>query len=407
MSKLFQICVEGNTGSTGRIAEAIGKTVISKGWESYIAFGRFRRPSNSKTIQIGSPVSVFFHGLQTRLLDRHGLGSRRATTKLIEQITAINPDVIHLHHLHGYYANIVVLFEFLSKCSKPVVWTFHDCWSFTGHCTHFDSVGCEKWKTECNNCQQLSDYPASCFIDRSKKNFLLKKELFNSVPDLTVVSVSYWLDRVVGDSFLKGVKRAVIYNGVNTDLFFPITNAEVVKLKYHVRGKFLILGVANTWSKRKGLDDFIELSKRVGEGNSIILVGLSESQIKNLPHNIIGLKRTETLEDLRDLYAAADVYINLSVEETFGLTTAEALACGTPAIVYNSTANPELIDPDTGILADKNDINTVCEGIRTIKLKTKEYYSNACRNRAVKYFNIRNNLAEHVKLYDALVHSNC
>jgi putative colanic acid biosynthesis glycosyltransferase len=178
MPKVFQICVEGNRGSTGTIAEAIGKIAISLGWESYIAYGRFTRPSLSKTIKIGSSLSIFIHALQTRFFDRHGLGSKYATKKLVEQIKEIKPDIIHLHHLHGYYINIDILFKFLAKVNIPVVWTFHDCWSVTGHCAYFDFIGCDKWENECRHCPQIKQYPASFFIDRSKKNFYIKKKLF-------------------------------------------------------------------------------------------------------------------------------------------------------------------------------------------------------------------------------------
>ena len=197
MPTIFQICVEGNTGSTGRIAEEIGILAIQKGWNSFIAYGRFPRPSKSNLIQIGTDFDVYLHGLETRLFDRHCLGSKTATHNLVKQIKEIKPDIIHLHHLHGYYINIEILFDFLANASIPVVWTFHDCWSVTGHCAYFDFAGCEKWKTECNNCPEKREYPASIFIDRSRKNYYLKKSLFTSVKKMVVVPVSDWLKNIV------------------------------------------------------------------------------------------------------------------------------------------------------------------------------------------------------------------
>lgn len=399
MSKIFQICVEGNTGSTGTMAESIGKHAIAEGWESYIAHGRFTRPSKSRIIKIGNSLGILVHGLQTRFFDRHGLGSKQATRKLVEQIKKINPDIIHLHHLHGYYINIEVLFNFLSTSNIPVVWTFHDCWSITGHCSHFDFIGCEKWKTECNHCPQIKEYPASIFIDRSKENFHLKKSLFNSVTNLTVVSVSNWLNNIVGNSFMGDLPRKVIYNGVDLNIFSPDVLNNNVRKKFDVGGKFLILGLATTWSKRKGLKDFIELSKHIDKDKIIILVGLSKSQIKTLPHNIIGIQRTESQQELRDLYVACDVFMNLSVEETFGLTTAEALACGTPAIVYNATASPELVDVNTGIVVEKQDIQNLLLAIDEIKSKGKSYYSGACRSRAINLFDKDVRFNEYLELY--------
>jgi putative colanic acid biosynthesis glycosyltransferase len=399
MHKLLQIAVEGNIGSTGTIAESIGVIAISNGWESYIAHGRFTRPSESKTIKIGNSIDILIHGLQTRFFDRHGLGSKYATKKLIKKIKEINPDIIHLHHLHGYYININVLFKFLAIANIPVIWTFHDCWSITGHCSHFDFVNCDKWKIACNHCPQTKEYPASFFIDRSSKNFYLKKKLFTSVKNLTVVSVSNWLNNVVEKSFMGNLSRKVIYNGVDLNIFSPEGLNNKIREKFTIGEKFMILGLATTWSNRKGLQDFIELSKHIDTDKIIVLVGLKSSQIKNLPKNIIGLKRTESQEELRDLYIACDVFMNLSVEETFGLTTAEAMACGTPAIVYNATASPELIDIKTGIVVEKQNIKSLLLAIEKIKSLGKSYYTEACRSRAIMLFDKNKRFNEYFDLY--------
>ena len=403
MPKVFQICVEGNRGSTGIIAEGLGKTIISKGWDSYIAYGRFKRPSKSKTIRIGSKVSILFHGLITRMFDLHGFGSRIATLILVKKIKRINPDIIHLHHIHGYYINFIVLFNFLKKEKIPVVWTFHDCWSITGHCTHFDFVKCDKWKTECFKCPQTQEYPKSFFVDRSKKNYYLKKRLFNSLDNLTIVCVSRWLEGVVGKSFLKKVPSKVILNGIDTSLFSP-NSVKIKKNKFN--GKFIILGVAANWNDRKGLSDFVKLSKLISKSDIIILVGLTESQIRRLPKNIIGVSKTENQIELRDFYNISDVFLNLSVEETFGLTTAEALACGTPAIVYDSTASPELIDNKTGIVVKKGSIQDLSIAIKTVKKKGSSFYSESCRKRAINLFNKDIRFMDYFKLYNNILSKN-
>jgi len=401
MPKLLQICVEGNTGSTGRIAEGIGNYVQNYGWESYIAHGRFPRPSSSNIIRIGTKFDVFFHGILTRLFDMHGLGSKLATKRLIKKIEFIKPDLIHLHHLHGYYINIEILFNYLKDENIPVVWTFHDCWSFTGHCAHFDFIGCNKWKTACFKCPQKTKYPASYIFDRSKKNFYLKKKLFTSLNNLTIVSVSNWLDKIVSESFFRDTNHIVIYNGIDTKIFKP--NKIGVRNKYNLTDKFLILGVANTWDTRKGLDDFIELSSMLKENEIIFLIGLDQKQLKYLPQNIQGIKRTENQSELRDFYSSADIFFNPSVEETFGLTTAESLSCGTPAIVYNSTASPEIIDDKTGFLVEKKDINMVLESIKKIKKTGKNRYVSDCVERVNNRFNIKKNHKEYFLLYDKLL----
>lgn len=402
MSKILQICVEGNTGSTGKIAEEIGLLCMQNGWKSYIAHGRFPRPSSSTIIKIGSGIDILFHGLVTRLFDRHGLGSCSATRKLVNQIKAIKPDIIHLHHLHGYYINIEILFNYLSDANIPVVWTFHDCWSMTGHCCHFDFVNCDKWKTECTNCPQKSEYPSSYFIDRSRKNFYLKKKLFTSVKNMAIVSVSHWLDSIVSQSFLKNTRHQFIYNGIDLELFKPNFYIDT-KRKYGIEKSFNILGIANPWTERKGLNEFIKLSKYLSDDEKIILVGLNESQIKLLPKNIVGLKKTENRQHLIELYNTADIFVNLSVEETFGLTTAEALACGTPAIVYDTTACPEIIDYSTGIVVKKNDIIGVKNAIDEIRKKGKLNYSQNCRRRAENHFNKTDRLQEYFELYKQLL----
>lgn len=403
MQKLLQIAVECNTGSTGTIAEAIGNIAINNGWESYIAYGRFYKPSKSHIYKIESKYGVYIHGLLTRLFDIHGKGSLLATKKLIKYIEAIKPDIIHLHHLHGYYINIHTLFDYLSLSNIPVVWTFHDCWSFTGHCAHFDYVGCNKWQTECFKCPQKKEYPASYLFDRSKKNYKEKKKLFTSVPQMTIISVSKWLDEKVSLSFFRDIPHKVIYNGIDTSIFKPSSNGIQIRDKYGIGKSYLILGVANTWSKRKGLDDFIKLSHSLNQNEKIILIGLNNKQIRDLPENIIGVKKTESKQELVDLYSAADVYINLSVEETFGLTTAEALACGTPAIVYKSTACPEIIDNYTGIEVEKKNISSVINAINNIKMKGKDYYTYNCRERAVNLFDKNERFKEYLYLYDDLL----
>jgi putative colanic acid biosynthesis glycosyltransferase len=405
MSGIFQIVV-GNTGSTGSIAEEIGKIAISRGWESYIASARYSRPSKSVKVQIGSWLDVLIHVIWSRLFDSTGLGSVNATNKLVKKIDEIRPDVIHLHHIHGYFINYKILFNYLSQSNIPVTWTFHDCWSITGHCCHFDFVGCNKWQNECNRCPQINEYPASYFVDNSKRNFNLKKKYFLSVKNLNIVAVSHWMDRTVGNSFLKNASRKVIYNGVDLSVFKPIVGDIGFRKKNNISNRYMILGVASPWSPRKGLNEFIDLSKEIDENKVIVLVGLNEKQIDTLPENIIGLGRTESQKELADLYSTADLFINLSTEESFGLTTAEALACGTPVIVLNSTASPELVDTETGIVVEKNDLKGLINAILEISFNGKQFYSLACRNRAERLFNQDVNYKEYMKLFEILKYSN-
>ena len=275
MPKLLQISIEVNNGSVGRIAEHIGQKAIESGWESYITYARNNEPSKSIVLKIGNYFDVYWHGVMTRITDKHGFYSVIATKKLIRQIIEIKPDVILLHHLHGYFINIKLLFKFLAKADIPIVWTFHDCWSFTGHCAHFDFVGCDKWKTHCCSCPQKKVYPASFLMDNSKLNYTRKNELFNSVKYMTIVPVSYWLGELVKESFLKKFPIKVIQNGVDLNVFNykPFDDIQSI---YNLKKKFIILGVAAVWLSTKGIDDFMMLSQRLKEDEIIILVGLSD-----------------------------------------------------------------------------------------------------------------------------------
>ena len=402
MPTLLQINVVVNTGSTGRIAEELGQIAMANGWQSYIAYGRNERPSQSKLIKIGTDLDLKWHGLQTRLFDRHGLASYQATLKLIEKIKELNPDIIHLHNLHGYYLNIYVLYKYLSKTSIPIVWTLHDCWSFTGHCTYFDFIGCEKWKTECYNCPQKNEYPKSLFIDRSKKNFQLKKLLFNSVKRMTIIPVSQWLGNIVHQSFLKTYPIQVINNGIDTEIFKPTLDARIRK-KYKLAGKFIILGVTSTWDNRKGLADFKELSKRIDSNSIIILVGLSLIQIKNLPTNMIGILRTENTQELAEFYSTANVFLNPTWEDNFPTTNLESLACGTPVVTYKTGGSIESISPETGFIVEKGDIEGLINVINTIRENGKEQYTQHCREHALKMYDKNDRYQDYLNLYNSIL----
>ena len=403
MKKLFQINSVVNYGSTGRIAEEIGQIAIANGWESYIAYGRGEGVSKSKLIKIGNEIDIKLHGLKTRILDRHGLGSRKSTERLVSRIYEIKPDIIHLHNIHGYYINMEVLFNFLSKTSIPVIWTFHDCWSVTGHCTYFDFAGCDKWKTECNKCPEKREYPASFFIDRSTKNYYLKKALFTSVKKMVVVPVSDWLKNIVLESFMKDIPVKTIHNGIDISIFKPQPNNLATREKIGIGGRFMLLGVASPWTRRKGLNDFIQLSNLLNDDEVIVLVGLNDTQLKKLPKNIIGLTKTENRQELIDLYSAADLFINPTWEDNFPTTNIESLACGTPLVTYRTGGSVEAISSETGFTVDKGDITELIKVIRNVKEIGKPSFSGACRKRVVEFFNKNDRFKEYLDLYETIL----
>lgn len=399
--KILQINTSVNTGSTGHIAEDIGKILLKDGHQSFIAAGFTDRPSASQVIKIGNAWDKKLHGLKTRIFDRHGFGSKGATLQLVKEIAQIKPDIIHLHNLHGYYLHIGVLFEYLKKMQLPVVWTLHDCWPFTGHCSHFDRVNCHKWKEQCYACPNIKGYPASFGFDNSRKNFQDKRDIFNGLNNLQIVTPSQWLANHVRNSFLGKYPVHVINNGIDLSVFKTFDIEEDIK-KYNPFGKKIILGVASTWKKRKAFEDFIQLSRLIGQNDQIVLVGLDKMQIKYLPYNITGVKRTESLNELAALYSASDVFVNPTYVDNFPTTNLEALACGTPVITYNTGGSLEAIDTETGIVVEKGDIDGLHKAILQICSKGKDFYSIKCRERAVKLYNKDGRYADYLNLYKVI-----
>lgn len=396
--KLLQINSVANIGSTGRIAEQIGQAAMAAGWESYIAYGREAGQSQSHLIKIGSPFDVMWHGIATRLFDRHGLASKRATRRFISQIKEIQPDIIHLHNIHGYYLNYEVLFEYLSKADIPVVWTLHDCWAMTGHCSHFVKAECLRWKDQCKDCPLLQDYPKS-YSGGVERNYNRKRKSFD-IDNLHIVSVSKWLNSIVDESYLSKRDKHIIYNGVDIEIFRPNGN---IKKDIGLGDKKILLGVATTWNDSKGLTDYYKLSEILSEEYQIVLIGVTRNQIQKLPKGIIGIERTNNINELVQYYSAADVVMNLSYAETFGLTTVEGFACGTPSIVYDTTASPELITENTGIVGPLGDILAVKDAVEEICRKGKEHYSQFCRERALKHFNKEDKFKEYIELYKKIL----
>ncbi len=330
-----------------------------------MAFARNTIPDDIPHIIIGNSTDVKVHGLMTRITDKTGFYSRKATKEFIQKIEEYNPDIIHLHNIHGYYINIELLFDYLKETQIPVVWTLHDCWAFTGHCCYYSMAGCDRWKTGCHDCPQKKAYPASLLMDNSEWNYKKKKELFTGV-NMHLVAVSEWLAGEVKESFLQDYPLSVIYNGIDLSVFKPTVSD--FKKKYGIEDKKVALGVASTWDVRKGLNDFIKLSMMLPDNYKVVVVGVNQKEQQSIPDNMIGIPRTDSVEELAGIYTAADVFLNASVEETFGLPTVEAMACGTPVIVYDATALPEVITSKTGFIVSPHDLKVVCDTIASKSL---------------------------------------
>lgn len=400
MAVLLQINVTANWGSHGRIAENIGELAMEHGWESHIAYGRYANKSKSEIYKIGSAIDIYNHVLQTRVFDRHGLASKQATRRLMEYIDSVAPDIIHLHNIHGYYLNYPLLFEYLQKSEIPVVWTLHDCWAFTGHCAYFDYINCDRWKFHCHHCPALSQYPHSSLFDRSSDNFNDKCKWFTSLKNMTIVPVSDWLASKVRQSFLSRYPIQVIHNGVDTSTF---NYQSVKKEDFGFQDKFIVLGVASVWDDRKGLADFLKLRNVLPEEYAIILIGLTNKQIKKLPQGILGISRTNRVKELAEYYSLADVYVNPTWEDNFPTTNLEAQACGTPVITYRTGGSIEAIYKGTGYIVEQGDIPAIVSIITKIKGTGKIPYMHTCRDHIVKNFEKSNTYQQYLYLYNTIL----
>ncbi len=394
--KILQINTVCGTGSTGRIAVDIQNILKKNGHEGYIAYGR-GKANCENNIKIGDKKDFYFHAVKTRLFDKHGFGSKKSTLDFIKKVKKIKPDIIHLHNIHGYYINIEILFQYLKESSIPVVWTLHDCWAFTGHCSHFDYANCYKWRRYCEKCPEKGSYPKSILVDNSYKNFEVKKLLFTDVNNLVIVTPSKWLADLVKCSFLNSFEVKVINNGIDLEVFKP-TESDF-RLKNSLENCFLILGVASVWSRRKGLEYFLKLSEKISEDEKIILIGLSKKQINLLPKNIIGIEKTNNVKELAEIYSSVDVFANPTLEETFPTTNLEALACGTPIVVFDSGGASESVDNSTGFIVKKGDIEDLYLKIKTVKMLSKNYFSCKCIKKAIENYDKNKKFQEYLALY--------
>lgn len=353
--------------AAGNIMMNLHGALTAKGVDSYVVWGRGRKAENDHEYYMDDPLGVNIHALYTRVTDRAGFASKRATKLLVKWLEEIKPDIIHLHCMHGYYINLEILFDFIRENNTKVIWTQHDCWAFTGHCAYFDMVGCEKWINGCHNCEQLKTYPTS-FRDASKKNWQDKKKMFSGL-DIQIVTPCNWLKELVQKSFLQEYPIEVIYNGIDLNVFKR--SKRVFRSGKSFENKFIILGVASEWTERKGLKDFIALDEMIDHDKyQIIIVGLSKEQINKTPKNIFAIERTENVQGLVDIYSSADVFLNPTYEDNFPTTNLESIACGTPVITYRTGGAPECINEGiNGYVVELGDLDTVKQIVDKFILK--------------------------------------
>ncbi len=396
--KVLQISTVCGSGSVGRITVDIYHTLEEYGDSPLIAYGRQRAPEGLLAYRFGTGADMALHVLSTFFRGEHGFASAGQTRRLITKIREWDPDVIHLHNIHGFVLQVELLFEYLKTAGKPVVWTLHDCWAYTGHCAFYEYHRCSGWKTGCRDCREYQNtYPYALFKNRTERNYIRKRAAFTNVPDLTLAVPSVWLEREVKQSFLGDYPVKVIPNGIDLAGFHPVEKG--LRERLGLTGRYVILGVANVWERRKGLDYFVELSRRLPEDCQVILIGLTGRQKRRLPERMLGISRTSSVEELAEYYSMADVFVNGTLEDNFPTTNLEALACGTPVITFDTGGSPESLTEACGRVVPKGDVEALTRAV--LKERQEPKSRDACLQRAERYKK-EDRFLEYAELYHEL-----
>ncbi len=388
----------GTFGSTGKIMYALTSLVEEDGGEGLMVYPSL--PQNfierDKDLKLTGTFNRKLNSLMEKLTGLQGCFSFRNTRRVVRYLKKHKPDIVHLHNIHGMKLHHGRLFKYLKKSGVRVIWTLHDCWSFTGQCPHFTIAKCDKWKAGCYRCPQYRQDNVA-YIDRTKSMWKRKKKWFTGVPDMTLVTPSKWLEGLVRESFLREYPVQVIYNGIDLSVFTP-TESDF-RQKHGLENKKIVLGVSFGWDDRKGLDVFMELARRLGDGYKVVLVGTNEQTDSLLPKNILSVHRTQSQRELAEIYTAADVFVNPTREETFGLVNIEALACGTPVVTFRTGGSPEAVDERCGTVVPADDVEgTLAEIVRICE--QKPYKKEDCVARASQ-FSAAERFEEYLELYKA------
>lgn len=380
MKKIVQINTSCGVGSTGKIAVSISELLTESRIENYILFSAATN-GYDKGIQCCSPAYQKKQAGKAKILGNYGFNSHAETRRMIEALDRISPDIVLLHNIHGHDCNLSMLFNYFKRKHIKLFWTFHDCWTFTGYCTHFSVLKCERWKEQCGNCPQRKQY--SLFLDRSEELFKEKRRLFSGL-DLTIITPSQWLADLVKQSFLKDYSVKVIHNGIDLSVFKP-TESDFRKKHQIKDNQCVLLGVAFGWGQRKGLDVFIRLAEKLdGEKYKIVLVGTDENTDRLLPEQILSIHRTQNQTELAEIYSAADLFLNPTREDNFPTVNLESLACGTPVITFNTGGSPECIDESCGLVIDQDNMEQLQEAIEA-SIREHVFQSADCVKKARTY----------------------
>lgn len=399
--KIVQINAVYGYSSTGRNVAEMHEYFWQRGIESFV-FTSDKEYLDKHIYRIGDKWDHKLHALYSRVWGLQGYFSQSATRRMIRQIDRIVPDVVVLHNLHANYIHLPLLLDFLAKKDIATLLVLHDFWFMTGHCCHYTSIGCYKWQTECHHCPLLHTYNKSLFFDRSRKIYRDKKRLFQAIPRLGVIGVSRWVLQEARQSFLKEAKLLdFIYNWIDLSVFHPLPTASLGEKLNLSSSDFVVLGVAQGWSPAKGLNQFMEIARKMPDVK-VVLVGRFPTDI-SVPCNLLTVGEVNTPQKLAEYYSMADVFVNPSIQETFGKVTAEALACGTPVVGSNTTATPELIPASCGFTFSPSDVDDLLKKVALVRERGKQAYSEYCQRLASENFGKEGQIAKYIQCFHQLL----
>lgn len=349
--KIVQINTCSGSGSTGKICESVSRLLDANGIENKILYFNGSTDCGSG-IKCSSLPYEKIQALKSRIFGNYGFNSKLSTNFVIHHLEKIQPDIVHLHNLHGHEVNIELLLSYLKKKHIKIVWTMHDCWLFTGYCPHFTAVKCEKWETGCHDCIQREKY--SWFLDRSREIQERKVKAMKNA-DVIFVTPSEWLAELVRKSMLSKHSIVVINNGIDLNIFKP-TPSNFREKNCIKEEEKMILGVAFGWGENKGLDLFIKLASILEKEYVVVLVGTDEMVDRMLPSNIISIHKTADQAELAEIYSAANVFVNCTREDNYPTVNMEAIACGTPVVTAKVGGAAEMVDQGSGMCIDSRDV---------------------------------------------------
>ena len=399
--KVVQVNAIFGSKSTGTIVREIQSCCEANGIESYVAYSIADRPDDEvpNGFRIGNRLTAKWSALFSRIIGKQAYANRISTWRFLRWLDKVNPDVVHLHNLHSNYIHLNMLLRYLAKHDIATVVTMHDCWYYTGGCTHYTSVGCYRWREGCGNCPQKKQLP-SFFFDRTHDVIKDRKKYLSAIPRLTMVGASEWVANEMRKSLLNDLNITFIHNGFDLVLFRPTSSEKRKELG--LERKFVILGPASKWLlpiNKPTLDYFVS---KIDSDMAILLFGCSSIN-SSLPKNVMQIGYTKSPKEMAELYSMADVMVNCSREDTLSSLNLECQACGTPVVTYDATGSKETVDGECGFAVPTGDAEALWEKVQEVRLLGKKSMLELCGKWVSANFEKKTNYEKYIELYRQMI----